>query len=116
MVHATKKGIEKISLASISTKQSKQKTKTREDYLRNLDTAVRIGKSGLTESVIEEIKRQLKKNKTIKIKILRPAITDTPKKELFQRIEKETEATILNSIGFTLILTKQKQSKQKQQK
>ncbi|MGB9636673.1 MAG: YhbY family RNA-binding protein, partial [Thermoplasmata archaeon] len=38
--------------------------------LNELEATVRVGKNGLTLSVINEIKKQLKKRKVIKIKFL----------------------------------------------
>ena len=70
----------------------------------NLPILVRIGKSGLTENVIDEIKKQLKKNKVIKIKFLKTAITD--KKKLFAEIAEKTNSKIMKKVGFTIVLAK----------
>ena len=46
-----------------------------------IEPTIRIGKSGITESQIEEIKKQLKKRKLIKIKFLRSFIESNDKKQ-----------------------------------
>ena len=72
--------------------------------ITNLPVLVRIGKSGITKQVIEEIKRHLKKKKIIKIKFLKTAIND--KKKMFAELAKKTNSDIKKKIGFTVILAK----------
>ncbi len=71
---------------------------------RELEPKVRIGKKGLTEGVVLEVKRHLDKERIVKVKVLRN------KKEDFQKILesllKETGAKLINSIGYTFVLYK----------
>ena len=71
-----------------------------------LKPVVRIGKNGLGETVIEEIKKHIKKKKTIKIKLLRAYVKDTDKNIIFMELAKKLDAEILEKKGFTVVLHK----------
>ena len=78
-------------------KQLKEKAKL-------LEPTVRIGKNGLTESAVGEIKKQLKKRGIIKVKMLRNFIEGRKKKEVAQQVAEQTESELVDSIGFVLVL------------
>lgn len=65
-----------------------------------------IGKNGLTEQVIEELNKLLKKKKIIKIKFLRNFIEDKNRKEVCASIAQSTNSEIILQIGFTVVLKK----------
>ena len=67
---------------------------------------VRIGKAGLTDSVIDEINKQLKKRRLVKIKFLKAA--SKQKKQLAEKILAKTGAEKISQVGFTLCLYKRK--------
>jgi RNA-binding protein len=73
---------------------------------KTLEPIVRIGKNGLTEGTVNEIKLQLKKKKLIKIKLLRSFVQDKNKKELIKKIASVTNSEIIESVGFILVLSK----------
>lgn len=73
---------------------------------KTLEPILRIGKNGLTNGVIGEIKLQLKKNRLIKIKLLKSFIQDKDKKELVKEISELTNSEIIEFVGFTLTLNK----------
>lgn len=75
--------------------------------IENMEPHIRVGKNGLTDNVIEEIKLQLKKHKTIKIKFLRAAINDN-KKELFNQLLEKTKTKLVKKIGFVVVITRGK--------
>ena len=81
-------------------------SKELKERVKSLEPTIRIGKSGLTQSQIEEIKKQLKKRKLVKIKFLRSFIENKDKKKEIEKIAKETKAEIINPIGFTFALYK----------
>ena len=72
----------------------------------HLDAKVRIGKRGLSETNIRNIKDILKKDKIVKIKILQNFIKGKDKKDVFNEIAEKTNSKIIKKIGFTLILKK----------
>lgn len=70
-----------------------------------LKATVHIGKDGITEGVINEIRQQLKKRKIIKIKFLQNANRDNFKEKI-EDIAKETGAEVVEIRGFTAVLKK----------
>ena len=73
---------------------------------QHIQPILRIGKSGVTEGLIEEIKRQLKKRKLIKIKLLRSALDGKDKKEMAQEIADKTRSELINQVGSVIVLSK----------
>lgn len=63
---------------------------------------IRIGKQGITTTIVEEIKRQLKQHNKIKVKFLPTAA----KNKIAQEIADLAEAKIVQQIGFTVVLQK----------
>jgi RNA-binding protein len=68
--------------------------------------SVVIGKSGLTEGIVNEIKVQIKKKRTIKVKMLRSFIAGKDKKEVVSEILHRTDAKLVQKVGFVVTLTK----------
>ncbi|HIK02170.1 TPA: YhbY family RNA-binding protein [archaeon] len=75
-----------------------------------LPPSIRVGKSGLTEQAITEIKARLEKDELIKVKFLNTAINDN-KKELFKELAERTDSVLVLTVGFTASLYKKKSSK-----
>ena len=71
-----------------------------------LAPSIIIGKSGLTDQVVANIKQELSKNKLVKLKILPAYISDKNKKEVFNEVIEKTGAKMVKIIGFTITLTK----------
>ena len=69
-----------------------------------LEPLVRIGKNGLTEGMISEIKRILMKKRIVKIKMLRQFFEGKDKKDLASDIAEKTNSILVESIGNTLVL------------
>lgn len=72
--------------------------------VNKIETTVRVGKNGITESVLNEIKNQLKKKKVIKIKFLKSTKDLGTIKEFAEILEKKTEAIVLDVRGGTILL------------
>lgn len=68
-----------------------------------LNPTVHVGKEGLKESVAEEIRAQLKKNRLIKIKVL-PS-TETETKDMAESIASETEGVVVDVRGGVIVMT-----------
>ena len=68
-----------------------------------MHSVLQIGKSGATDSVIEEIIKILKKKKLIKIKLL-PSAGD--RKKLADEIVSKTGAVLVRSVGRVVVLHK----------
>jgi RNA-binding protein len=71
------------------------------------DAAImQIGKSGLSEGIIKEAKRLLKKHKYIKVRLLRSAVTSISKKEMFEALAQGTGSHLDGIRGNTAVLFK----------
>ena len=74
---------------------------------RSLEPIVRIGKNGLTENLIKELKIHLKKRKLIKVKLLKSFIGEKNRKDLAKEIADKTDSKVIQQIGFVVVLKKQ---------
>ena len=65
-----------------------------------------VGKSGLTDSVIAEIKRRLREKRAVKVKMLKSALQTEGKdrKEMARSIAERVGARLLEVRGRTMIL------------
>jgi RNA-binding protein len=72
----------------------------------NIEPATHIGKNGVTDSLIEEINRQLKDNKLIKVKVLKSAIESMPREEIARLLAAKTGAELIDVRGNTVVLFK----------
>lgn len=71
-----------------------------------LEPILRIGKNGLTESTVNEIKKLLNQRKLIKIKLLKSFVKDNNKKTLAREIAEKTNAELIQQVGFVVVLNK----------
>jgi len=69
--------------------------------------AIIIGKGGLSESLITEIKNQLKIRKEIRIKILRSAKDEMDRKEIAQKVAQSTGSQVIELRGNIFTISKQ---------
>ena len=83
-----------------------QKSKRFLSRAKLIEPTIRIGKSGITDSQIQEIKKQLKSRKLVKIKFLRSFIETTDKKKAVEQIAEQTNAKVVQVIGFTVTIYK----------
>ncbi len=68
-----------------------------------IDATVRVGKDGLSDSLYEEIKAQLKNRRLIKVKILKNADCDAS--ETAETIAAATDSVVVDVRGGVLTLT-----------
>lgn len=75
-----------------------------------LPATVQIGKSGVTPALVEELARQLKNKKLVKIKFLAGAFSEHPSKKdrqaLAASLAEQCGAEIVHQIGFMAVLYK----------
>ncbi len=74
--------------------------------IRHKPSKMRIGKKGITESIIHEIENVLKKDKIIKIKCLQVVPSESVK-DIAKNISKLTNSRIVEVRGKTIILALQ---------
>ena len=68
-----------------------------------ISPTVHVGKDGLKDSLYEEIKAQIKKNRLIKIKVLANADSET--KEIADAIAESTGAVVVDVRGSIVVMT-----------
>ncbi|MEM2934316.1 MAG: 50S ribosomal protein L10 [Methanocellales archaeon] len=68
-----------------------------------LKAAIQIGKGGITSGVVEELRRQLKEKKLVKVKFLRSALEKAEKEQLVRELQERTGAILIEIRGNTAI-------------
>ncbi|MFC1742018.1 YhbY family RNA-binding protein [Nanoarchaeota archaeon] len=71
-----------------------------------MEPLVRIGKNGITESVVLQVKTLVTKRKLVKVKFLRSFVEDHDKKKAAKDLVEKTGAELIDRIGFTVVLYK----------
>ncbi len=76
-------------------------------------TDIQLGKRGLTKGFIEEVKRRLKKNHVVKIRILRSYLRTTleDRRMIARRVAEITGSKLLEVRGNTFILVSRGEGK-----
>jgi len=78
----------------------------------DLDPILQIGKAGLSEGVVEEIKRQLKTLKLVKLKLLKSAREQAEGRDtLAEELAEKTGAVLVEVRGNTVVLWKGKRGR-----
>ena len=77
---------------------------------------LRIGKNGLSESIINEVKEQLEKKSLVKIKFLSSALDSITKKQLVDTLVQKTGATLVHKVGLVATLYQEKAPRLKKPK
>ncbi|MBU4202092.1 MAG: YhbY family RNA-binding protein [Candidatus Altiarchaeales archaeon] len=67
--------------------------------------SIQVGKNGITDNLIAEIKEQLKKKKALKVKILKAARTEKSRKEIAAEVAQRTRSRLLQLRGNVFILS-----------
>jgi RNA-binding protein len=73
---------------------------------QRLEPIMRIGKNGVTDNIIDELKNHLKRRKLIKIKLLKSFSETNDKKKVAAEIAEKTNSEIISHVGFTVVLWK----------
>lgn len=73
---------------------------------RDFDVSVRIGKSGITPALIEEVKSQLNNKNLVKIKANKGLFEKGDMKDVWTYISSETSSTVVLARGNVAVLWK----------
>ncbi len=73
---------------------------------RALNPVAHIGKEGITPKVIEEISRQLRQQKLIKIRAPPAFFEGKSKKEVARALAAQVNAELIDQVGFMIVLAK----------
>ncbi|HII17711.1 TPA: YhbY family RNA-binding protein [Candidatus Woesearchaeota archaeon] len=71
-----------------------------------LEPKVRIGKSGMSDAVVAEIKKVLKTNPLFKVKLLKGALAGKDKKDVAREVAEKTGTVLIDQIGFTIVIAR----------
>lgn len=83
-------------------KMESKELKSKAKLIRPL---VRIGKNGINDNQINDIRKHLKKRKLIKIKLLK-SFRKEETKDISLDIAEKTDSKVIHIIGFTFVLYK----------
>lgn len=81
------------------------KLKTLKSQSHHLECTIQIGKAGITDSILAEIKRQLHKKKLVKIKLLKSAKTNSTK-VIARSLAVQLGVQLVKEVGNTFTLYK----------
>jgi len=70
-----------------------------------------VGKEGATTQIINEINRQLEQHEVVKAKIHQTALKDQETKDIATNIATQTNSTLIDLRGHTLVLYKKRKKK-----
>jgi len=73
----------------------------------SLSPTVQVGKKGITETVIEELRGQLKRARLVKVKFSKSAVR-SERAELAQQLARLTDAELIETRGMTAVYFKGK--------
>jgi RNA-binding protein len=86
---------------------TKDKVKLR-SRAKLMEPLVRIGKNGLTDSVVEQVRRLLVKRELVKVKLLRAFIETNDRKKVAAELAKRTGSELIDQVGFAVVLYRRK--------
>jgi RNA-binding protein len=81
-------------------------TKMLKSKARLMEPLVRIGKNGLTDNAIMQVKSLLQKRKLVKVKFLRSFLESSDRKAAAKELAKATSSDIIDQVGFVVVLYK----------
>ena len=79
----------------------KKKLKELKAKSKSLKAIVRIGKNGLSENMIKEMRLLLKKRRLIKVKMLRNSLDNVEIEETVKNVTEECDCILVDKIGLT---------------
>lgn len=91
---------------------AKEKVKLR-GKAKLMEPLVRIGKNGITDSVVEQVRRLLVKRELVKIKFLRSFIDNNDRKAGSKRLAAKLGAELIDQVGFVLVLYRKAEVKKR---
>ena len=88
---------------------SNQQKKKLKAHAHSLKPVVRLGQSGLTSNVLDEIESAITHHELIKVKV--SAVDRDDKKAIIQEIADKTASELIQSIGFMAVFYRENQDK-----
>jgi RNA-binding protein len=75
--------------------------------IHDLEPTIRIGKNGVTENILNDVKMLVKKKKIVKIKVLRSALNSATMKDIADRIVEEANLKIIQLRGHSIVVARE---------
>lgn len=72
--------------------------------IHELKPVIRVGKNGVTENIINDVKNLVKKKKIVKIKVLRSALNSATMKDIADKIVEEANLKIVQLRGHSVVV------------
>lgn len=69
-----------------------------------ISPVLNIGKNGITDTLIEELNKQIKANRLVKVKVLKSAEEGKDLKIIADELAKATRSTLIDVRGRTVVL------------
>ena len=69
-----------------------------------LSPIINIGKNGVTDSVVEELKKHIKANRLVKVKVLKSAESEKDLKDIAEELAERSHSTLIELRGRTVVL------------
>lgn len=85
-----------------------EKMKKIRSEARKIEPIMRIGKNGITENVVNEIVKLLKKREYIKIKFLHSFIGMEDRKEAGKELAEKSNSDIVEQVGGVVVLMRKR--------
>jgi len=73
--------------------------------IHELKPVIRVGKNGVTENIINDVKNLVKKKKIVKIKVLRSALNSATMKDIADKIVEEANLKIVQLRGHSVVVS-----------
>jgi len=81
------------------------------DEARGLEASMSVGKGGLGEGVVAEIRRQLEAHGLVKLRLLEAARQDEDRHAMAERLAQACGAELVEVRGFTVVLYRPKKGR-----
>ncbi len=72
----------------------------------SLNPVMQVGKNGVTETLADELKGQLKKMRLVKVKFLRSATAENKMEQVAQQLSRATKSELIEIRGKTAVYFK----------
>jgi len=79
-------------------------TTTQRSIIKMAIPVIRVGKNGVSEDLLKEIEKNIKKHRTVKVKMLSSHMEGKDKKIEAEKIAAKTRAKILSRVGMVVTL------------
>lgn len=71
---------------------------------QQLDAKLQVGKSGISDAFVEELLSMLKRDRLVKVRLLRSARTGSDRDEMAEQLADAADAVLVETRGNTVVL------------